>query len=173
MAHSKQTWAKVRAAYRRGEGSYRELGEKFGVPEQTIRKRAAREKWTVERNEVATEAEQRAVERDVETVAQMLLKHRRAAALSVGLVVKELERASAAGGMAASRLDVLTRSLARMAPVERLAAGLEQSKPVQGGGSAGPRTRILYRNGAAVPPAAPEKASPAPVVPIAGKAGAT
>lgn len=172
-AHPRKDWAALKAAYRRGEGSYRALGERFGIPEQTIRKRAAREKWTVERNQVAAEAERRATEKDVESVAQMLQKHRRVAARIAELVEKQIEAEARGGKISANKLDVLSGVLARMAPVERLAAGLEQSRPVQAGATEGPRTRILYRNGAAVPPAAPEKAAPAPVLPIAGKVGAT
>jgi transposase len=138
VAHSKKTWAKVRSAYRRGEGSYREIGEKFGVPEQTIRKRAAREKWGEQRNKVGAKAEQKAAERDVESLAAMLSKHRRLASLALDLAGLKLEAAAelaakSVGGDAVSAdgLDVVTKVVARMVPVERLAAGIERIKPVK------------------------------------------
>jgi hypothetical protein len=170
-AHPRKAWAALKAAYRRGEGSLRDLALEHGIPDSTVMKRAAREKWEAERQQVSSAAEARAVERDVESVAQMLAKHRRVAARIAELVEKQIEAEARGGKISANKLDVLSGVLARMAPVERLAAGLEQSKPVQAGAAEGPRTRILYRNGAAVPAVAPEKVASAPVVPIAGKAG--
>jgi hypothetical protein len=133
--HAPKVWASLKAAYRRGEGTYAELGKKFGVPEQTIRKRAAREKWTVQRNKVAAQAERKAIERDVESVAAMLGKHRGLANLSLHLVelrlAKLAERAATdPESVGAETLDNLTKVVSRMVTVERLAAGIERIKPV-------------------------------------------
>src|SRR5690242_20030768 len=84
-------WAEARAAYRRGEGSLRELAERFGLSASTLMKRAAREGWDDQRQHVGSEAEAKAVARDVESVAAMLGKHRRAAARIAELTLAKLE----------------------------------------------------------------------------------
>lgn len=164
-AHPRKAWAALKAAYRRGEGSYRELGERFGIPEQTIRKRAAREKWTVERNEVAAAAEQRAVERDTESLAAMLQKHRGFANRLLALSMKRVDQAVAEGKVSANLIDTMAGVLARVARQERLAAGIEPAKPVMAFETAGAGAvlRVVRKRNPAVPEmsaAAPVKALP-------------
>ena len=150
-AHPKATWAKLKAAYRRGEGSIADLAPKFGIPTATAATRCAKEKWVVERKEVAAKAQTLAVERDVESVAKMLGRHRGLAHRILRLVERKLEEAEAGptepppGAEGAgldifgepvdpaspNRLDVLSGVVARMIPAERLAAGIEPSKPVK------------------------------------------
>lgn len=154
MARSSAQWAKVRAAYRRGEGSYRELSEKFGIPEQTIRKRAAREKWVKQRNETGARAEQQAREKDVESLAAMLAKHRRLANRLLQLAEKRIEQAAASKkGVSAGMLDTMAQVLSRAARQERLAAGIEPAKPVMGFETAAPGTvlRVTRKRAAEVP----------------------
>ena len=149
--HSPQAWGKLRAAYRRGEGTIAELGPRFGIPERTASKRCTAEGWVVERAAVGQQAETRARERDVESVAKMLGRHRDLANRLLRLVEKKLEEAEAGPETPApeidgagvdlfgnpvdpsspNRLDVLSGVVARMIPVERLAAGIEPSKPVK------------------------------------------
>lgn len=134
--HSKATWAKLRAAYRRGEGSIAELGPKFGIPKSTAEKRCVREKWQTERQEVGQKAAAKAVERDVESVAAMLGKHRGLANLSLRLAALRLEKIEESAAVDpfaiyGEDLDDLTKVVARMVPVERLAAGIDRIKPVK------------------------------------------
>ncbi|MEA5145551.1 MAG: helix-turn-helix domain-containing protein, partial [Candidatus Limiplasma sp.] len=42
-------WVSIKAEYLVGDSSLRELAEKYGVSHNTLRKRAEREKWTLER----------------------------------------------------------------------------------------------------------------------------
>ena len=55
-------WLVIRNDYINGLGSYRELSEKYGISQSTIRKRAAAEKWTdakeEQRNNIGTKLEQ-------------------------------------------------------------------------------------------------------------------
>jgi transposase len=123
-------WAEAKAAYRCGEGSLRELAERFGLSPSTLMKRAASEHWEDQRKQVGSKAEARAVEKDVESVAEMLSKHRRAAARIAELTLAKLEEAALEDeGITASTLDTLSLVLARMAPMERLAAGIDRAKP--------------------------------------------
>ena len=55
-------WLKIKTDYISGLGNYRELSEKYGVSQSTIRKRAAAEKWSdakeTQRNKIGTKLEQ-------------------------------------------------------------------------------------------------------------------
>lgn len=60
-------WLAIRNDYINGGGSYRELSEKYGVPQSTLRKRAASEKWADakadNRNKIGTKTEQKTQEK--------------------------------------------------------------------------------------------------------------
>lgn len=129
--HARKSWAALKAAYRRGEGSIAELAPKFGIPASTAEKRCAREKWQVQRQEVGNRAEAKATERDVETLAAMLAKHRRVASRMLALALEELEKEATKSKRSANRIDALSRVATRAIPVERLAAGIERVKPVK------------------------------------------
>ena len=55
-------WLVIRNDYVNGLGNYRELSEKYGISQSTIRKRAAAEKWSdakeEQRNKIGTKLEQ-------------------------------------------------------------------------------------------------------------------
>jgi hypothetical protein len=68
---TKAEWAKVRAAYVAGEGSYAEVGKRFGIPGKTIRTRAAKEKWTAARGRAEALAGQKVEERVAESLAEV------------------------------------------------------------------------------------------------------
>jgi hypothetical protein len=159
---SPKKWAEMRAAYRRGEGSLRELATRFEVDRSTLERRSTKEGWEKERRQVAGAAQAKAAERDVESVAAMLGKHRAAAARVADLALTGIEKLAAKGKLTQAALERYSLILARMAPMERLASGIERAKPVAGGG--GLQRRIVQRGGAAVPavvpaPAAEKKAS--------------
>jgi transposase-like protein len=59
-------WKKIKAEYVAGGVSYRELCEKHGVSESSMRKRAAKEQWTELRNSVDTKNEQLLVDKIAE-----------------------------------------------------------------------------------------------------------
>lgn len=71
-------WAKVRAAYIAGEGSYRDLAKRFGVAVGTLMARAAREKWQAKREQ----ADHRTDEKTIDAVAD---RRARLAALRWGV----------------------------------------------------------------------------------------
>lgn len=153
MAHPKAIWAKLKSAYRKGEGTYPQLSERFGVPEQTIRKRAAKEKWVQERNETGAEAERRAREKDTETLATMLARHRAIANKILKLGLAKIEDAEADGHVSANMLDTMAGILATAARQERLAAGIEPAKPVLAfeAAGAGAVLRVKRRRNPSVP----------------------
>ena len=55
-------WNVLKAEYISGGTSYRKLAEKYGVSQSTLRQRAAREKWSEQKNNVRTEAEQKMID---------------------------------------------------------------------------------------------------------------
>ena len=65
-------WLAIRNDYINGRGSYRELSKKYCVPESTIRKRGAAEKWVEDRNRFGTHLEQKTVEKTAEAVAEAI-----------------------------------------------------------------------------------------------------
>lgn len=68
---TKTNWLPIKEAYLKGEGTYKQLAERFGVPESTIEKRASREKWTQKTAELVRKVE----EKVVESLAQTGIKH--------------------------------------------------------------------------------------------------
>lgn len=55
-------WNKLKAEYIAGGTSYRKLAEKYGVSENTLRRRAAKEKWTQERHKSDIKTAQKIIE---------------------------------------------------------------------------------------------------------------
>lgn len=140
----KAEWAKLKSAYCRGEGSIADLAVRFDIPERTAAKRCTAEGWRAVRAEVGQKAESRAREKDVESVAKMLGRHRGLANRLLRLVEQKLDEGEQAGPslivgedglslepLSPNRLDVLSSVVARLIPVERLAAGIEPAKPVK------------------------------------------
>ena len=48
----KADWSAIKAAYQAGEGSCRELAERFGASPSSVQKRCVREGWRVQKSEV-------------------------------------------------------------------------------------------------------------------------
>lgn len=73
-------WLAIKNDYINGLGNYRELSEKYGVSQSTIRKRAAAEKWSdakgEQRNKIGTKLEQKTaeviVQKEVKRVERLL-----------------------------------------------------------------------------------------------------
>ena len=63
-------WLKIKSEYVNGLGSYRELAEKHNVSVDTIKKRAAAEKWKNERTEYAPRLHQKVQEKTAERIAE-------------------------------------------------------------------------------------------------------
>lgn len=58
----KSDWLKVKSAYQKGEGSCRELAERFGLSVHAIEKRCEREKWRAERAEIVAKVSEKVIE---------------------------------------------------------------------------------------------------------------
>lgn len=151
--HSPQAWGKLKAAYRRGEGAVADLAPRFGISPGTALNRCAREKWVVQREAVVKEAATRAIEKDTETLATMLARHRSFANKLLRLGIERVEDAEADGKVSANLLDTMAGLLATAARQERLAAGIEPAKPVLAfeAAGAGAVLRVKRRRNAAVP----------------------
>jgi hypothetical protein len=55
-------WLKLKAAYQRGEGSCRELAEKWGVNNHTVEARCKREGWNRDKQEIARKVTEKVVD---------------------------------------------------------------------------------------------------------------
>ena len=71
-------WRKIKVEYLKGKTTYKKLGEKYGVSESVVRKRASKEGWREQRNNFDTKVEQKVLERacdarakEFETLAQV------------------------------------------------------------------------------------------------------
>jgi hypothetical protein len=163
--HPRKDWAALKAAYRRGEGSIAQLAPKFGIAKSTAEKRCAKERWQVDRQEVGKEAEGKAREADVESLAAMLSKHRRLASRILELGAQRIEKAVQEEKVSANMLERMAGVLARAARQERLAAGIEPAKPVMAFETAGAGAvlRVKRRRNADVPEPAAAPTPPAKV----------
>lgn len=98
-------WLRIKAEYISGCGSMRELAEKYGVSGNTMRKRAAAERWNDERTNIAQNRHKKVVQRvvqrastnEVDRIVRLLcLGDRATAALEhVLLSLEETEKPSA------------------------------------------------------------------------------
>jgi hypothetical protein len=55
----KPDWRKIKAAYQKGEGSCRELSERFGVNFDALRSKCFRDKWKIEKQQIEAKVVQR------------------------------------------------------------------------------------------------------------------
>ena len=63
------SWRKIKAEYVAGGISQRALGEKYGISEATISRRAKKEKWTAKRKAAESKAIEKVAEKTAEVVA--------------------------------------------------------------------------------------------------------
>jgi len=68
----KANWVEIKEAYQRGEGSCRELAERFGVSHSTIMKRCAKEKWKIQAEEINRKVEEKIVEKVSDAAAEYI-----------------------------------------------------------------------------------------------------
>lgn len=77
---SKEVWDSVRAAYQKGEGSCRELAEKFGLTAFQVSNKCKREKWAVSKSRIEQVFDQtltKEVTKTVESTVQALAASQR------------------------------------------------------------------------------------------------
>lgn len=86
-------WNKIKQEYIRSHKSYRQLAEKYGCSESTLRKRAAKEHWSAARNSFGTKKERLFIEKTAEKTAE---KEADAAARLVYLADRVLDKVEAA-----------------------------------------------------------------------------
>lgn len=66
-------WEKIRAEYIAGGGSYRKLAEKYGVSQDTMRKKAAAGKWREFKHKAALEVTQKVTQKIVQKQASAVV----------------------------------------------------------------------------------------------------
>lgn len=88
-------WWRIKAAYLKGNVSYRELAEKYNLSERTIRNRASKEGWREERDKIETEVGQTiraTAARAREEQLQMLITANERMARSLMALTEDIER---------------------------------------------------------------------------------
>jgi transposase-like protein len=154
VARPAKFWAKVRAAYRRGEGSIAALAEQFGVPESTLEKRARKEKWTAQRREVGAKAEAKVAAADVDAAAAAISQAR---SLVDGVAARAGATLAAVDLFDPEGLKHVSAVVSQILPHLLRLSGVDPEKPIAVPGAEAPKQRIVVRGGAAL---APETSKP-------------
>lgn len=113
-------WAEAKHTYVTTEASLAEIAHKFGTSESQVRKRAAAEKWTDERNRVRTETEQKTTEKTIELVSDDRAQINAAHYAIWGEVIGKL-KAALLTALELDEIDTLTKALERAQKGQRLA----------------------------------------------------
>lgn len=99
MARKKKPdWNAIKAEYIAGGISQRDLGEKYGIPYPTIRKRAETESWVEERKNVSRKSVEKAAQRTADAAAANAVKLEKARAMAIEWVMKSFEQMPKNGG---------------------------------------------------------------------------
>lgn len=123
MNKTRANWNKVKLAYQRGDGSIRQLAEKFGVSESTLEKRCVREKWNVERKQIS----QRVVEKVVDAIAidaTAFVQETIRRGLQYRVEIDASKQQAAAPAIDPTMLDSLSRVEVRVTDMVRKALGI-------------------------------------------------
>ncbi len=70
MAKVKPDWKKVKIAYQKGEGSCRELAEKFGLSEDSVQNKCKRAKWRKEKAIIDQKVTEKVTEKIVDAATK-------------------------------------------------------------------------------------------------------
>lgn len=154
-------WAEIRSAYRKGEGSLRDLAERFGVAQSSIERRAIEEGWVEQREEVQKRAETKAKEIEANSIAAMIAGHRLKAAHGLDRVSELLSDER----LTATQLAALMQALQTGIRAERLSAGIDPDRPLSDGSDSGRPKRvqiIVERDGSFSESEVPDEPEPGP-----------
>lgn len=127
----KPNWLKIKAAYQRGEGSIRELAERFGVADHKLEKISAKEKWVIEKAEISGKVAEKVVnELAVQATAwvkETLERCSRYRRMIDSAINQAAAGDEAAPAIDAQALDNLMKSEKRVDDMARRALGLSDA----------------------------------------------
>ncbi|MBR6271393.1 MAG: hypothetical protein IKR26_04495 [Lachnospiraceae bacterium] len=123
----KPDYNKIKADYIAGK-SYRQLSEKYGIPESTLRKKGAKEQWRRLRNKTGTKTEQKIVERIADRQADR--------AIQISDVAEALLRQIA--------LQVAAGTFADSQSIKQITGALKDIKELKGDDKADEAIRIVW-----------------------------
>lgn len=118
-------WAEIKHAYVSTEATLAELANKYGPSESQLRKRAAAEKWTDERNKFRTETERKTTEKTVERISDERSEINARHYALWQMVIDKLERALMTA-LEVDEIETLTRALDRAHKGQRLAKEMDR-----------------------------------------------
>lgn len=123
MQKKKVSWLKIKAAYQRGEGSCRELAERFGISQNSVEHRCKRGKWRAEKAEIG----QKVVAKVVDTLAMDATRFVQETIMRGLQYRKEIDLSkeqAAAPAIDPMMLDSLSRTEVRVTDMVRKAFGI-------------------------------------------------
>jgi transposase-like protein len=138
---SPETWKQIKEAYQKGEGSCRELAQKFGLTHDQVRNKCHREKWASKKSEIQEKLEAKVAqkvtqeaEKLVESLASDQRKHvddtlKRAARLraSIDAAIESFPTDPNGRSLIDPEfIETLTRSEQRLDDMLRLSLGLPE-----------------------------------------------
>lgn len=124
----KANWLEIKETYQRGEGSCRELAERFGVSEHAAENRCRREGWRKEKMEIGGKV----AEMIVEKVSDKATAHVKATLALCEALYADIQRSreQLLPAIDPPALDALARALTRINQVARQTLGIAE-QPAQ------------------------------------------
>lgn len=123
-------WAEIKHAYVSTEASLPEIANRFGTGLSQVKKRAAAEKWTEDRNRFRTETELKTTEKTIERISDERAQINRRHYELWGMVIEKLERALMTA-LEVDEIETLTRALDRAHKGQRLAKEMDRKDEQQ------------------------------------------
>lgn len=123
-------WAEIKHAYVTTEASLPEIANRFGTGLSQVKKRAAAEKWTEDRNRFRTETELKTTEKTIELVSDERSQINARHYALWGMVIDKLERALMTA-LEVDEIETLTRALDRAHKGQRLAKEMDRKDEQQ------------------------------------------
>jgi len=119
-------WLKVKALYQRGEGSCRELAQRFGISESSVENKCFREKWRVEKKELEEKVKEK-VEAVLVDEATAWVRDTIKRGWQARKEIDEAKAQAASPAIDPAMQDALSRVEARFDDMVRRALGLPDS----------------------------------------------
>lgn len=118
----KSNWLEIKTAYQNGEGSIRELAERFGVSLYALEARCKRGKWHKEKSEIV----QKVSEKVVEQVADKATEHIKTTITLCDALYADIVRSreQLLPAIDPAALDALSRAFVRVNQVARESLGI-------------------------------------------------
>lgn len=107
-------WNEIKAEYIAGGTSYRNLAAKFNISQSTLRKKAAKEQWTEQRNKAGAKTEQKIIEAVSDGQAQNAVTNISLIDDIYNATLKQLKTKAESGKLKTYELESVIRSASKI-----------------------------------------------------------